>query len=98
MMLIGCDFHPSWQQISWFDEATGEIGEQKLVHASGDAEKLYRQRTAPAGIGMESTANCRGVVESGTAQGHEVWVAAAAKLRASDGRRAKLTSWPQDTV
>src|SRR6266568_561143 len=31
MMIIGCDFHPSWQQVSWLDTETGETGEQKLV-------------------------------------------------------------------
>src|SRR3989449_3395753 len=29
MMIIGCDFHPSWQQVSWLDTETGETGEQK---------------------------------------------------------------------
>jgi hypothetical protein len=24
MLLIGCDYHPSWQQICWFDTTTGE--------------------------------------------------------------------------
>ena len=33
MMIIGCDFHPSWQQVGWLDTETGETGEQKLVHA-----------------------------------------------------------------
>src|SRR5437016_5693120 len=33
MMLIGCDFHPSWQQDSWLDVETGETVEQKLVQA-----------------------------------------------------------------
>ncbi len=89
MMLIGCDFHPSWQQISWFDEATGEIGEQKLVHASGDAEKFYRQLPAPARIGMESTGNCQWFVEMVTALGNEVWIGDAAKIRASDVRQQK---------
>ncbi len=23
MMIIGCDFHPSWQQVCWLVEATG---------------------------------------------------------------------------
>jgi hypothetical protein len=41
MMIIGCDFHPSWQQIAWLDSETGETGEQKLVHASGDAKSFY---------------------------------------------------------
>jgi hypothetical protein len=35
MMIIGCDFHPSWQQVSWLDMKTGETGEQKLVTATG---------------------------------------------------------------
>jgi len=24
MMIIGCDYHPSWQQICWLDTLTGE--------------------------------------------------------------------------
>ncbi len=41
MMIIGCDFHPSWQQVSWVDTETGDCGEAKLVHASGDAQQFY---------------------------------------------------------
>ena len=33
MMIIGCDFHPSWQQVSWVDTKTGDCGERKLVRA-----------------------------------------------------------------
>ncbi len=47
MMIIGCDFHPSWQQVSWLDVETGETGEQKLVHASGAAKQFYQQLSAP---------------------------------------------------
>jgi len=63
MMIIGCDFHPSWQQVSWLDTETGETGEQKLVQASGDAERFYRQVAAPALIGMEATGNCHWLVD-----------------------------------
>ena len=63
MMIIGCDFHPSWQQVSWLDTETGETGERKLVQASGDAERFYRQVAAPALIGMEATGNCHWLVE-----------------------------------
>jgi transposase len=89
MMLIGCDFHPSWQQVSWLDKMTGETAEQKLVHASGDAEKFYKQIPTPALIGMESTGNCQWFVEMVTAAGHEVWIGDAAKIRASDVRQQK---------
>jgi hypothetical protein len=42
MMIIGCDFHPSWQQIAWLDSETGETGEQKLVHARGEGKQFYQ--------------------------------------------------------
>jgi hypothetical protein len=32
MMIIGVDYHPSFQQIAFFVEETGECGEQELNH------------------------------------------------------------------
>jgi len=89
MMIIGCDYHPSWQQICWLDTATGETEEKKLEHASGEAEKFYRQLPGPALIGMESTGNCQWFVEMATTLGHEVWIGDAAKIRASEVRQQK---------
>ena len=42
MMLIGVDYHPSFQTIAFFVEETGECGEQELNHSDGQAEKFYR--------------------------------------------------------
>jgi transposase len=89
MRIIGCDYHPSWQQISWVDTLTGETEEKKLDHASGEAEKFYRQLPGPALIGMESTGNCQWFVEMVTTAGHEVWIGDAAKIRASEVRKQK---------
>jgi transposase len=83
MMIIGCDFHPSWQQVSWLDTETGETGERKLVHAEGDAERFYRQVPAPALIGMEATGNCHWLVDLLAEIGHELCVGNAAQIRAS---------------
>ena len=88
-MIIGCDYHPSWQQICWFDTATGETGERKLEHASGEAERFYRQLPAPALIGMESTGNCQWFVERATTLGHDVWIGDAARIRAAEVRQQK---------
>ena len=89
MRIIGCDYHPSWQQICWVDTETGEAEERKLEHASGEAEKFYRQLGEPALIGMESTGNCQWFVEMATAAGHEVWIGDAARIRASEVRHQK---------
>src|SRR6202047_417332 len=89
MLVIGCDFHPSWQQVCWVDTITGETEEKKLVHGSGEAERFYRQLSGPALIGMESTGNHQWFLEMVTAAGHELWVGDAAKIRASDVRQQK---------
>ena len=89
MMIIGCDFHPSWQQVAWVDTETGETGEEKLVHERGEAARFYQRLPGPALIGMESTGNCEWFLEMATAAGHNVWVGDAAKIRASDVRQQK---------
>jgi transposase len=89
MVLIGCDFHPSWQQISWLNQETGETGDQKLVHEAGAVEKFYGQFPAGTRIGMEATGNCQWFVDAVTRLGHEVLIGNAAKVRASDSRRQK---------
>jgi transposase len=83
MMIIGCDFHPSWQQISWVDVETGETGERKLVHASGDAKRFYEQLAGPVLIGMEATGNSQWFIELVEDLGHTIWIGDAAQIRAS---------------
>src|SRR5579885_3063 len=41
MLIIGCDFHPGFQQVAIFDNRTGEIAEKRLQHR-GEAEAFYR--------------------------------------------------------
>jgi transposase len=89
MMIIGCDFHPSWQQVSWFDTEKAETGEKKLVHARGDAKQFYQQLPAPALIGVEATGNSQWFLELVQDLGHEIWVGDAAQIRASYVRKQK---------
>lgn len=89
MKIIGCDYHPSWQQVSWMDTETGETEERPLEHASGEAERFYRQLPAAALVGMEATGNCQWFVELLERLGHELWIGDAAKIRASDPRQQK---------
>ena len=89
MVRIGCDFHPSWQQVSWLNQETGETGDVKLVHEAGAAEKFYGQFPGGTRIGMEATGNCQWFLELLAKLGHEVLVGDAAKIRTSDARQQK---------
>ena len=89
MMIIGCDYHPSWQQIAWLDSETGETGERKLVHADGEAQVFYERLAAPVLIGIEATGNSQWFVEMVENLGHGVWIGDAAAIRASYVRRQK---------
>jgi transposase len=44
MTIVGCDFHPAWQQVAVFDSATGEIQELKLENGNGEADRFYRDK------------------------------------------------------
>ena len=89
MMIIGCDFHPSWQQVNWLDTETGDTGERKLVHASGDAQRFYQQLATPVLIGMEATGNSQWFIELVEDLGHAIWIGDAAQIRASYVRKQK---------
>ena len=89
MIIIGCDYHPSFQQIAWVDTATGEMQEQKLMHADGEAEQFYRQVAGPVRVGLESTGNCHWFVDLLAEMGHEVWVGDAARISAQQVRQQR---------
>jgi hypothetical protein len=36
MLIIGCDYHPGFQQIAFVDTETGEFGERRLTHSLAD--------------------------------------------------------------
>jgi transposase len=89
MIIVGCDFHPSWQQVAIFDFSTGEIVEHKLVNGNGEAERFYRSLPVPSLIGLESCGNSQWFVELLEKLGHLVWIGDAAQIRASYVRKQK---------
>ena len=44
MMIIGCDYHPGFQQIAFVDTETGEFEERRLQAPRGSGEVLPRAR------------------------------------------------------
>lgn len=89
MTIVGCDFHPGWQQIAVLDIETGEVRELKLSNGNGEAERFYRQLPAPALIGLEASGNSQWFEDLLARLGHEVWIGDAARIRASYVRKQK---------
>ncbi len=89
MTIVGCDFHPGWQQVAVFDSETGEIRELKLENGNGEAERFYRQLSSPALVGFEACGNTQWFEDLLERLGHEVWIGDAAQIRASYVRKQK---------
>jgi transposase len=89
MFIVGCDFHPSYQQIAFVDTESGEIEERSLTHSGAEAEQFYGELGRPALIGMESVGNSQWFVSLLERLGREVWIGDAAQIRASYVRQQK---------
>jgi transposase len=89
MMIIGCDFHPRFQQIAFIDQQTGEYGERRLNHPE-EAEQFYRSLTGrQVRIGAEATGNFRWFRQLMDELGHEFLLGDATQIRASNPRKQK---------
>ena len=89
MLIIGCDYHPSFQQIAWLETETGECGSGRLQH-NEEAEAFYRGlQGKPVRVGMEATGSIGWFRQLLSECGHELRLAHAAKVRARATRRQK---------
>ena len=89
MMIIGCDFHPSFQQIAYVDQETGEYGERRLSHR-GEAVAFYRRLVGRGvRIGVEATGNDRWFRKLMSELGHELLVGDASAIHASAPREQR---------
>ncbi len=89
MKIIGCDFHPSFQQIAMVDTETGEMIERRLSNADGEAKRFYESLTGPVLVGVESSGNMRWFQRLLTRLGHELRIGDATAIRASNPRKQK---------
>src|SRR4051812_18789011 len=92
MLIIGCDYHPSVQQIAFVDTETGDYGEQRLKHSEGEAEKFYRDlklRGVSVRVGLEATGHTRWFERLLAELGYELWIGDAAQITAMRVRKQK---------
>jgi len=91
-MLIGVDYHPSFQTIAFFVQETGECGEQELNHSDGKAERFYRdlkEREICVRVGMEATGYARWFERLLAELGFELWIGDPAEIKAKRVRKPK---------
>jgi transposase len=89
MLIIGCDYHPSVQQIAWVDTETGECGERRLTHRA-EAEEFYCQlKGKRVRVGIEATGHSRWFERLLAELNYEVWIGDPAQIRAKQVRKQK---------
>jgi transposase len=89
MWIIGCDFHPRFQQIAFVNTEGGECGQRRLEHR-GEAEEFYRSLAGQGvRVGMETGGSSRWFERLLSELGQELWIGDAAKIRAAETRKQK---------
>jgi transposase len=87
MKIIGCDFHPSFQQIAMVDTETGEHTEKRLTPS--EALQFYGQLKGQVLVGMEGCGNTLWFERLLAELGHDLWLGDASKIRALEVRKQK---------
>ena len=91
MKIIGCDYHPSFQQIAMLDTETGEVIERRLYHANGEAQKFYESLCGPVLVGVESSGNMLWFERLLARLKQELWIGDAAPIHWQNPRKQQLT-------
>src|SRR5450631_3801220 len=91
MRIIGCDYHPGFQQIAFMDTETGELQERRLQHPE-EAEKFYRELAAQGvkvRVGMEASGHARWFERLVAELQFDLWIGDAAEIRSKRVRKQK---------
>ncbi len=91
MLIIGCDYHPSFQQIAFVDTDTGEVQERRLEHRE-EAEKFYRDLVVQGmkvRVGMEASGHARWFERLLGELNFELWMGDASEIARKRERKQK---------
>jgi transposase len=91
MIIIGCDYHPGFQQIAYVNTDTGELREGRLGHKE-QAEQFYRDlrsRGMRVRVGMEASGHARWFERLLADLQVELWIGDAAAVRTKRVRKQK---------
>ena len=90
MKIIGCDYHPSGEQVFGIDTETGEVfADRWIAHSGNELDEFYRQLPAGTVVGVESSGNMLWFERRLAQYGHRLRLGDAAKIRKQDTRKQK---------
>jgi transposase len=96
MGIIGCDYHPRFQQIAMVNTDSGEYGQRRLEHV-GPAEQFYRSLAGQAvRVGMEASGHARWFERLLSELGHQLWIGNPSAIRAAAPRKQKTDARDAD--
>jgi len=91
MLIIGCDYHPGFQQIALADSESGELMERRLLHRE-QAERFYSElqvQGQQVRVGMEASGHARWFERLLGNLQFELWIGDAAEIRTKRVRKQK---------
>jgi transposase len=89
MVIIGCDFHPGFQQIAMVDTEEGAVRDLRLAH-KGEAEQFYASlRGQQVLVGIEASGYSQWFEQMLGEMGYRYQIGDAAAIRASYVRKQK---------
>jgi transposase len=91
VIIIGCDYHPGFQQIARLDTNSGELQERRLGHRE-EAEQFYHElksRGMKVRVGMEASGHARWFERLLNELQFELWIGDAAAVRTKRVRKQK---------
>lgn len=89
MLIIGCDFHPRFQQIAFVDTESGEYGERRLEHPE-EARRFYDSVAGrQVRVGLEATGGFGWFQRLLAELGCELLLGDASAIRAAAPRKQK---------
>lgn len=89
-MIIGCDYHPSGEQVFGIETSTGEVfADRWIAHTGDEVDQFYGSLPAGVVVGVETSGNMLWFERKLAQHGHRLRIGDAAQIRAHDARKQK---------
>jgi transposase len=90
MLIIGCDYHSSGQQVFGIDTESGEVfADRWIAHTGVELEEFYGSLPTGAVVGIECSGNMLWFERRLAQYGHRLRLGDAAKIRSKETRKQK---------